>query len=282
MSSENPKVSVVIPSFDGYRGGNVPKLLEDLKGQTFQDFELHIVKGVRPNGRARNEGVKLSKGRVLVFIDDDVRLGHNRVIENLIKPFEEDEAIGIAGTSRLLPTDANWFQKASARQLGRAIFPTVDRIVDSDMATHDCLSMPKDLYEGIGGEHDELVRGTDPDLRYRVRKAGLRVVIVPNTWIYHPLPKTLSKLIRKNFRNGIGAGWVFKNYPHLAYEAPDAKVAEFAPKRSFPYRVVRALWRLILALITFKFIRFASSLSYISGYFWGLVKKSEDIEKMVL
>ncbi len=282
MLSEGSKVSVIIPSFDGYRGGNVPGLLEDLKGQTYQDFELHIVKGVRPNGRARNEGVKLSRGRILVFIDDDVRLGHNRVIENLIKPLEEDRAIGITGASCQLPPDANWFQRASAKQLPRTIFPIVDRIVDSDMATHSCLSVPKDLYERIGGEHDRLVRGTDPDLRYRVRKAGLRVVIVPDTWIYHPLAKTLKKLVRKSFYNGMGAGWVFKNYPYLVYETPDGAVAEFVPKRSFPYRVARALGRLILALITFKFIRLVANLAYISGWFWGLVKKTEDIEKMVL
>lgn len=282
MPSESPKVSVIIPSFDGYRGGNVPKLLEDLKGQTCQDFELHIVKDIRPNGRARNEGVKLSRGRILVFIDDDTRLGHNRVIENLIKPFEEDKTIGITGASRQLPPDANWFQRASAKQLPRAIFPIVDRIVDSDRAAHSCLSIPKDLYERVGGEHDRLVRGTDPDLRYRVRKAGLRVVIVPDTWFYHPLPKTLKKLVRKGFRNGMGAGWVFKNYPHLVYEVPDGAATEFVPKRSFPYRVARVVGRLILALITFKFIRLVTNLAYISGYLWGLVKKSEDIERMVL
>jgi len=93
-AKENPLVSVIIPSLDGHRSGNVEKLLTDLEQQTVQDFEILMPIGIKPNGKARNEGVRKAKGRYLVCIDDDVRLGHERVIENLLAPLLEVERTG--------------------------------------------------------------------------------------------------------------------------------------------------------------------------------------------
>jgi len=72
----------------------VEKLLGDLERQTVQDFEIIMPIGIKPNGKARNEGVRKAKGRYLVCVDDDVRLGHERVIENLLKPLLEVEREG--------------------------------------------------------------------------------------------------------------------------------------------------------------------------------------------
>jgi hypothetical protein len=38
VSEKSPRVSIIIPSFDGYRGGLLPRLLEDLEKQTFSDY----------------------------------------------------------------------------------------------------------------------------------------------------------------------------------------------------------------------------------------------------
>ena len=36
IPKENPLISVIIPSLDGFRGRNVPKLLEELRRQSRQ------------------------------------------------------------------------------------------------------------------------------------------------------------------------------------------------------------------------------------------------------
>ncbi|MBD3184294.1 glycosyltransferase, partial [Candidatus Poribacteria bacterium] len=128
-----PSVSVIIPSLDGSRDGNVPKLLDDLSKQTIQPLDIHVVKGVKPNGLARNVGVKEAKGDVLVFLDDDIRLGHEHIIENLIFPLIDDNSMGMTGASIQIPEDSSWFQKATARQTERNEFPVVDKITESDM-----------------------------------------------------------------------------------------------------------------------------------------------------
>lgn len=277
----SPYISVIIPSFDGSRGGNVLKLIDDLERQTFQNFEIIIVKGVKPNGKARNEGVKKAKGEIFIFIDDDVRLGGEKVIDCLLRPLMDDEQIGMTGPSQLIPDNSNNFQKKYARQLARAYFPVVEKITETDMVTHMCLAIPRNVFMEVGQESEVLIRGTDPDLRYRVRQAGYKIIVVPHTWAYHPAIENYRQLIKIGLKNGIGAAWVFKNYPDKVYEAPSGYVRNFKGKRSFIYRWVRRLFDLILSLLTFKFIRFTYDLFYLTGYVYGLFLSNEKIEKYV-
>ena len=60
--TELPEVSVVIPTWDGQRGGNVPRLVEQLKRQSLQRIEVILSLHEFPNGRARNLGAKMAQG----------------------------------------------------------------------------------------------------------------------------------------------------------------------------------------------------------------------------
>lgn len=264
--SSRPKVSVIIPSWDGWRDGNLPRLLEDLKQQTVKDIEVIVIQGVSPNGRARNQGVKKARGEIIVSIDDDVRLGHNRVIENLLRPFETDKKIGLIGVSQLLPPDSSWFQKRVSQQISRSYFTIVDRITETDMVSHVGLAISIQLYKDVGWENDHIISGTDPDLRYRVRQAGYKIVVVPDTWAYHPLPRTLTHLLKLSYNKGKDGAWVRRYYPHLVYELADGFVAEFKPRRNFSYRIIRSLFRCFHAIISMKLITAAGSISYNMGY----------------
>ncbi len=282
------KVSVIIPSYDGSRGGNVEKILDALRKQTFQDFEAHVVTGVKPNGKARNAGVERAKGEFLVFIDDDTTIGTDKLMENFISVLEQGEKIGLVGASRFLPPDANAFQKKCQKQLMRAEFPVVEKITDSDMATHDCMAMRKRVYLEVGGESDVLQRGTDPDLRARLRKAGYRIVIAPRTFIYHPVPENWRGLVNKAYKNGMASAWVFKNYPELVYEAPEENqgaggrgqgAEEY--KKSFVERWARRFYDLLKSFLTGKWLRGCYDAAYIAGYMRGLSMSSEKIEKNI-
>ena len=98
-----PLLSVVIPSLDGRRNGNLERLIQDLESQTEQDFEILIPVGFKPNGHARNQGVRAAKGQYVVLIDDDVRLGHYRVLEQLVAPFSQVPRIGMTGPRNCCP-----------------------------------------------------------------------------------------------------------------------------------------------------------------------------------
>jgi len=261
-----PRVSVIIPSLDGSRGGNVPKLLDELSQQTIQPLDMHVVKGVTPNGRARNEGAEQAKGEFLVFLDDDVRLGHEQIIENLIKPLQEDETIGMTGASITLSPDSSWFQRMSAKQLPRFQFPIMDKIVESDMVTTACCAISKDVFQKLGRFNEKLERGVDPEFRYRVRKSGYKIVLVPNSWFYHPMPQTLWKLIKISFRNGSASAYAKKNYPDLVFEAPDKHIGNVVETKPFWKRTLRFGWKFMRAIITFQFIYILAKVAYLLGY----------------
>ncbi len=265
-----PQISVVIPSLDGVRGGNVSRLLQQLEEQTVQDFEVIVSIGYKPNGHARNQGVRAASGEYLVCIDDDVTLGHERVLEQLLCPFKSLPEIGMTGPSQLLPPDSSPFQRRAAKETTRAECPVVQEITDSDFVSHMCLCIPTALYKDIGWESDTLVRGTDPDLRRRLREAGYRVVVVPDCWAYHPMPDTWGQLLRMSWRNGAGSAWVQKHHPEICIDTPDDHGAQ-AHLRPPAFRAARFAFRLMLRVVKLQYIGISVDAVYALAYLHAMI-----------
>jgi glycosyltransferase involved in cell wall biosynthesis len=262
---------VIIPSLDGDRSGNVALLLQDLEGQTEQDFEVILPIHFKPNGHARNQGVRAARGEYLVCIDDDVRLGHDRVLDQLLEPFQRLPKIGMTGPAQLIPKDSTPFQRRAAKEISRSTCPIVTELTDSDFVTHMCLCIPALLYKEVGWESDTLPRGTDPDLRRRLRAAGYRIVIVPNCWAYHPMTASLVKLVKMAWRNGAGSAWVFKYAPEMCLDTPDGHVSEIAPQRPAAYRALRFASRFLQRIGGFEYIGVCSDVAYLCGYTYAMI-----------
>jgi len=265
-----PKVSVIIPSLDGYRGGNVPRLIKQIEGQTFKDLEIIVIKGVRPNGKARNEGAKKARGEILICIDDDVTLGHNKIIENLVRYLERDQNLGLLGISKLIPQASNWFQRRSAKEIPRATSPIYSELTEGDLVDHMCIAVRKDLFFKVGMENENLIRGTDPDLRYRIRKAGFKIAIVPDSWGYHPVPGSLIKLLKTFYINGMGSCWVQRHYPELAFHDSEDHTTPFQPQTTRPFRMMTFCGDLLKSILHGHIFYFLARISYALGFGYGI------------
>ena len=226
-----PPVALIIPSLDG----DVEPLLASVRRQTLQPSEIEVVRGVRPNGRARNQGVAHTSAPLLVFVDDDAVLGDERVIERLVAPLLADPSIGVTGASKLLPPEAPLFQRWVAHEVPRIVHPIVDQPLETNPdppsfyceITTTCCAMRRAVFDAAGGFDTALLRGVDTEFFVRVRRlqvlgVGYRVsersantqhptpntqyrfVLVPHTWAYHPAPANLGALLRKHFLYGIG------------------------------------------------------------------------------
>ena len=271
-STATPRVTVIIPSWDGYRDGCVPRLLESVARQTFTDFEVTLVKAVSPQGKAINEGAAEARGEILIVLDDDSRLADDTVFETLVRVLDDDPTIGMAGASIVLPPESNAFQRRAALQFPRFNTPVVDTVVDSDFACHGCCAMRTEVFHAVGGEREDIIRGLDPDLRVRLRHAGFRVVLAPNARIYHPLPGSWSKLLRMFFRNGYGSAYAQKFQPESVYETHEQLSDQtFQPRTSLAFRTLRFPGRLIRALAQGKLQRFGAYVAYGLGYLWGFL-----------
>src|SRR3954468_24856391 len=235
-----PPVALIIPALDA----DVEPLLASVRRQSVRPAEIAVVRGVRPNGRARNQGVARTSAPLLMFVDDDALLGDEHVIERLVAPLLADPSIGVTGASKLLPPDASWFQRWVAREVPRITHPIVDQPLESNPdppsfyceITTTCCAMRRSVFEAAGGFDDALLRGVDTEFFVRIRRLGLgdggqaqrreelwmgtcspspippppspipryRFLLIPHTWTYHPAPANLRALLRKHFLYGIG------------------------------------------------------------------------------
>lgn len=262
------RLSIVIAS----RRGPVEPALDflltkQLPSQTFQDFDVHVMVGDNRQGRAINEGVGRSRGEIVATMDDDVELGDERVLRNLIDLLDGDPSVGIAGASCPIPPDASTSQRAALRQIPRRFFPVVSEPTETDMVQHGCLALRRELFLRIGGEDEELVRGLDPIIRRGVRDLGLRVVVAPKTWFYHRPPRSASGLLRMYFRNGRGSGLATRRFPDRVLELGAGTEGETFPvQRSLSYRVTRKICRIGRGLVSGEWILLSTDLAYTAGF----------------
>jgi len=268
--NDSPRISYVVPSLDGDRGGAVARLRASIAKQTEQDAEVILVVGLAPQGRAVNVGASAARGRFLVIVDDDAELASPNTVASLVAALETDSRIGMAGASIVLSPDASAFQRRAAQQFPRLHTPRVEQITDSDLACHGCCAFRREVFEAVGREREDIVRGLDPDLRERIRGAGYRVVLVPGAAIYHPLPDGMRALARTFFRNGFGSAYAQRFQPEAVYDTHESLHERgFRARTPLVYRALRFPGRLALALARGQSLRFSAYTVYLAGYAWG-------------
>jgi cellulose synthase/poly-beta-1,6-N-acetylglucosamine synthase-like glycosyltransferase len=215
-------VSIVIPSWTG----EVGRLLASIERQSFRDYSVRVVEGVSPAARARRLGVEGTGGSLLLFVDDDAYLGHERVLEILVETLQSDPTIGVVGSSKLLPPDASWLQRRIACEVPRWVYPVVERDTESNPPidrygftgiTTTCCLVRRSVFEEVGGFDESLTTAEDTDFFYRVRRLGYRFVIPAGCWVYHDPPGSLTGLLRKSFRYGV-------NHALEARKAPERRM----------------------------------------------------------
>lgn len=289
MSQLFPPVALIIPSLDGH----VAPLLESVRRQTLQPAEVHVVKGVRPNGKARNVGVEQTSAPMLVFVDDDAVLGDEHTLANMVAPLLADPTIGVTGASKLLPPDAPPFQRWAAREVARIVHPVVDAPLETNPdppsfyseITTTCCAMRREVFEQAGGFDATLLRGVDTEFFVRVRRQSVdmgdgrlrpyRFILVPQTWTFHPAPATLRALLRKQFLYGMGAAQEVRRDPARArgrYLRTPLHALGFllfrtlilVPNMVLPYSYAAPSWK-----PGFKPLKALASYASALGYVWG-------------
>ena len=258
-------LAVIIPSGDKTRDESLQGLLDDLSRQTLVPVQIEVVRGVSPNGRARNQGVARTRCEYLVFLDDDVRLGAPDVLEKLLLALQQP-GVGLSGTSQLLPPDSSAFQKRCAGEIPRSQSEVVKELTDSDMVTTQCCATRRDVLLQLGGFHDQILRGVDPELRHRYRQAGWRIVIAPEAWHYHPMPSSWKALWVMAYRNGYSSAFAQKHFPETVLFNPEGHVDRFEARPPLWRRLLRRAAGLLGAVARGRWGGLAYDLAYASGY----------------
>ena len=278
-TSASPKISIIIPTLGRSRKERLDGLLSEIDKQTLADREVIVVDGKNGQGRAINEGAARARGNILLILDDDTSLGHPDLFKNMVSVLESDSSIGMVGASTIPRPNDSLFQKIAMRQVPRRYYPVVDKVTESDMAQHPCCVIPKTVFKEVGGENELLARGLDPELRFRIRAKGYKIVIAPDSWIYHPLPESVTGIFTMYFNNGKKAALAYKTNPDLIYEVGGIHQKFPSPqKTTIVYRVFRFIIRFLGNIITLKIMTLISMAGYGLGYMVGFLtyKRSGD------
>jgi hypothetical protein len=157
--------------------------------------------------------------------------------------------------------------------------------------------MRRAVFDVAGGFDETLLRGVDTEFFVRVRRLEIRdwrlergfitnlqslisilhyrFILVPNTWTYHPAPKTLWALLRKHFLYGVGhaqevrrdrsraRGRALRTPLHAAAFVL-FRTAILIPNIFLPYSFAAPSWR-----VGFKPLKALTSYVGALGYVWG-------------
>jgi len=141
-------------------------------------------------GGGRNYGVKLAKGEIIAFVDADC-FPERDWLEILIKYFSRNTMI-VGGP--------NIHERSSCSKIGCAVLDVLETFFGSGGSSQflkikkpayvnaipACnLAIEKKLFSAVGGFNEELRFNEDSDLCYRLRKAGHRILYLPQAKVNH-------------------------------------------------------------------------------------------------
>lgn len=168
---------------------------EFLMAKKIQYIRLNENKGV---AGGRNEGIKLAKGDICIFIDDDAIFSSCDSFNKVVEEFERNSGLGI-----LAFKSCNYYTK----QLHRYEFPHIDKTIDPDKRFETSYfvgvghAIKTEVFKKIGVYPEDYVYGGEElDLSFRVLNAGYKIMYLPDVTVLHK--KSLGGRFQKSFEKG--------------------------------------------------------------------------------
>jgi glycosyltransferase involved in cell wall biosynthesis len=203
-----PEVSVIIPTHN--RHEKVCGLVADLRGQDVPPSRYEVVvvdDGSTPpvvlpeaddgstcslirlgggeRSAARNAGASVAKGRLLVFLDDDMSVGPS-FLTAYIRASQERRDTLLVGDS-VLPTESRQTSFGRFRErLERSGLPVgPDAPAPPNFCAAGNMAIPADLFRRLNGFDRTIASGEDQDLALRHSALGGRIAFVPEARSLH-------------------------------------------------------------------------------------------------
>lgn len=173
------KVSIVIPVWGEYTK-YLDECIENVKQQTFKEYEIIIVKDKTDLPSARNEGIRRASGKYILCLDVDDKI-HPLFIE---KTIGKDDIVSV-GQKMFGQTYQLWTPKEH---------PTFEDFLLGNQI-HCCSLFKKEIWEKIGGFDEDMKDGyEDWDFWLRATNAGYTITTIQETlFMYRQHPNSMIK-----------------------------------------------------------------------------------------
>jgi len=238
----NMNISIIIPTYNAEK--YLPSLLEKLKNQTINDFELIIIdsssedktveiarqytdkiiiipKKEFDHGGTRTKASKLAKGEIIVFFTQDALPYNEYTVENIIKVFKTDNMIGAAYGKQVSYPDTNLFGKHLREFNYRDEF-YIRELKDKEkygiktaFISNSFSAYRKSALEKIRWFKDGLILGEDTYAGAKLLLEGYKIAYVPEAKVYHSHSYTFFQEFKRYFDIGVfhkSENWIIRNF----------------------------------------------------------------------
>jgi glycosyltransferase involved in cell wall biosynthesis len=157
---------------------------------------------------ARNVGAKKSRGSILLFTDADCVPDKNW-IKNMIEPFKDPEIVGLSGTYKTLNSD-----KLMARFSGYEIqhrHKKMEKQKYIDFIGTFSASYRRNIFLKFKGFDTKFKTssGEDPELSYRIAKAGFKMIFQKKAFVWHLHPDTIWKYLKQKYYRAVWRNFMY-------------------------------------------------------------------------
>lgn len=231
------KYSFIIPLYN--RPDEIDELLASLTRQEIKDFEVIIVedgsqitsqhicqkyqntldihylsKANSGPGPTRNYGAQHAKGQYIIILDSDVVLPE-RYLCTIDIELEQQPVDAFGGPDRAQDTFTP-VQKAITYSM-TSFFTTGgirggQKQLDKFYPRSFNMGVRKEVFDALGG-FAPMRFGEDIDFSTRLFKAGYKVMLYPEAWVWHKRRTDFTKFFRQVNNSGIARIHLYKKYP---------------------------------------------------------------------
>lgn len=228
-----PKASVIIPAYNS--GNSIGPCLTALKRQSVRPLEIIVVDdGSRDStiektrgfgtkvlaqkhagpAVARNRGARAARGDIILFTDADCVPDRDWVRE-MLKPLKDRKIAGVQGSykTRQESLVAKFVQAEIEQRYER-----LSRKRHIDFIGTYSAGYRRDLFLKSRGFDESFpeASGEDPELSFRLSKAGHRMAFNPRAVVYHNHPDTLGKYLRQKLGRARWRVLLYRKHPGKA------------------------------------------------------------------
>ncbi len=249
------KFSIIIPTrkINDYLKNCINNILK----QTYDDYEIIIVTEADENeefdktrilrvGRIspaikRNKGVEISKGDIIVFIDDDA-YPEKDWLENAIKHFKNKNIAAVGGPG-IMPPESTFFQKISGLVYELSSKNTYyryrkgNKVLEIDDYPTFNLFVRKEDFNNVNGFNSKYWGGEDTQLCYSLtQKLNKKIIYDPDVLVYHHRREKLTQHLKQSLFWGMWRGFFVKNFRETSL-----KISFFIPSLFLIWLILGAI-----------------------------------------
>jgi len=207
LKQSYPKDKMEILVIDGMSGDKTREIIEKLKAKN-EKLKIKVLDNPKKfTPFALNIGIKNSKGEIIIRLDAHATYIKDYILK-CIKYLKEYNADNVGGVWKIMPRETTLINKsiclASSSVFGagnayyRMGYSKGLKWVDTVFG--GCYK--REVFEKIGLFNENLIRNQDFEFNLRLRRAGGKILLVPNIVSYYYPKSNLRDFFMHNFKDG--------------------------------------------------------------------------------